>query len=74
MDDIADDAFAMEGEASTKFMSIILTNLQTNYDGWKAELPPEDREEMKKKEEAKAKEVSNAEVRSPCCIGHLSKS
>ena len=58
MDDIADDAFSMEPEpeteaeaASTKFMSIILTNLQINYDGWKAELPPEDGEEAKKKEE-----------------------
>ena len=66
MDDIADDAFSMETEtASTKFMSIILTNLQINYDGWKAELPPEE-EEAKEEEKVEEKEEkgdgSSAEV------------
>ena len=44
---------------ASKFMSIILTNLQINFDGWKAELPPED----KKEEEAAAtKEDKKEEV------------
>lgn len=32
-------------EGRPKFMSIILTNLQINYEGWKAELPPEEKED-----------------------------
>ncbi len=35
--DITDDT-------EPKFMSIILTNLQINFDGWKAELPKEEKE------------------------------
>ncbi len=48
-----DDAFALEDEIqpATKFMSIILTNLQINYEGWKAELPPEERVEEEAEEE-----------------------
>ena len=34
-----------------KFVSIILTNLQINYDGWKAELPKEEEEEEVVEEE-----------------------
>ena len=40
-----------EGEENTSnFMSILLTNLQVNYEAWKAELPPEDQEEPKAEE------------------------
>ncbi len=68
MDDIADDAFSMEaGREVTKFMSIILTNLQINYDGWKAELPPEDREPEGKEEKEKTND-SAAEVRNVNCL------
>ena len=43
-DDDLDDAFALEAEQKTekKFMSIILTNLHVNYEGWRAELPQEE--------------------------------
>ena len=45
-DDDLDDAFALEAEQKTekKFMSIILTNLHVNYEGWRAELPQEEKE------------------------------
>ena len=48
MDDILESA-SEEGR-DPKFMSIILTNLQINYEGWKAELP-EDKEEEEEEEE-----------------------
>ena len=31
----------IDKEEEQKFMSIILTNLQVNYEGWQAELPAE---------------------------------
>ena len=34
-----------------KFMSILLTNLDINYDGWRAELPSEEGENEGNKEE-----------------------
>ena len=45
-DDDLDDAFALEADQKTekKFMSIILTNLHINYEGWRAELPQEEEE------------------------------
>ena len=43
-DDDLDDAFALEAERKSekKLMSIILTNLHVNYEGWRAELPQEE--------------------------------
>ena len=64
--DDLDDAFAMEREAriesGTKFMSIILTNLQINYDGWKAELPPEETSKEEEEEEGAKKEEEIGDV------------
>lgn len=62
-----DDTFGSESEGgpSSKFMSIILTNLQVNYDGWKAELPPEDKEEEVeegKEEDKEEEENESSEV------------
>ena len=48
-----DDASSLaeaEEQPTVKFMSIILTNLQINYDGWKAELPKEEEEEVVEEE------------------------
>ena len=49
-DDDLDDAFALEADHKTekKFMSVILTNLHVNYEGWRAELPQEEGEGEKK--------------------------
>lgn len=52
--DAEDDAFSLEDgeeQPAPKFMSIILTNLQINYEAWKAEVIPEDREEVELNEE-----------------------
>lgn len=43
-------------DPDAKFMSIILTNLQINYDGWKAELPKEEEEEEEVKENIEVKD------------------
>ena len=51
-----------EEEATQKFMSIILTNLHVNYEGWKAELPKEEGEEEEvKKEEEEGNKEENGE-------------
>jgi hypothetical protein len=50
-----DAAFGLEVEEETNFMSILLTNLQINYEAWRAELPEEER-----KEEEEAKEDENS--------------
>ena len=60
-----DDGFSTEPEMEeeTHFMSILLTNLQINYDAWKAELPEEERkeEELAAKAEEAAKEETEDE-------------
>ena len=43
-------------ESTSNFMSILLTNLQVNYEAWKAELPPEDQEAEEAKEEEEEEE------------------
>ena len=60
-DDDLDDAFALEADQKTekKFMSIILTNLHVNYEGWRAELPQE--EETEGEGEKKALEDGTGE-------------
>ena len=54
-EDDLDDAFALEVERKSekKLMSIILTNLHVNYEGWRAELPTEEQADV---EESKAVE------------------
>ena len=52
--DVGDDAFALDTKqesTSHKFMSLILTNLHINYEGWRAELPKEEDEEKKEIED-----------------------
>ncbi len=50
--DLGDDAFTIQEESKPpqKFMSLLLTNLDVNYDGWRAELPPEEGDEEDNKE------------------------
>lgn len=57
--DIGDDAFVMDTKSVVKphkFMSLILTNLHVNYEGWRAELPKEEEDEEKKALEDASKE------------------
>ena len=59
--DIEDEA-CMIGkpmEPVEKFMSIILTNLDINYEGWRAELPPDSEGEEEEKEEGEREEVND---------------
>lgn len=64
-EDELDDAFALEAERKSekKFMSIILTNLHINYEGWRAELPQEEgkgeEEESKVPEDGRDDEEEN---------------
>ena len=53
-DEDLDDAFALEAENKTekKFMSIILTNLQVNFEAWRSELPQEEEKEGEREKEA----------------------
>ncbi len=57
--DLGDDAFTIqdESEPRQKFMSILLTNLDVNYDGWRAELPIEEGENEGNKEEEEEEKV-----------------
>jgi len=52
---------SMETEAAEvtepKFMSIILTNLQVNFEGWKAELPEEEESAAKSERAEDVKET-----------------
>ena len=62
-----EDAFALGEEAEeesqgSKFMSLILTNLQVNFEGWKAELPPEPKPEQEEEEEEGDKDQQDTEV------------
>ena len=57
-EDIEDEA-CMIGKVVTpaqNFMSIILTNLQINYEAWQAELPPDPKEEEGRREAAEEEE------------------
>lgn len=56
---VGDDAFAIDSEeGEANFMSILLTNLQVNYEAWKAELPEEEetKEEAKKEADTEKKD------------------
>ena len=61
-EDDLDDAFALEADQKTgkKFMSIILTNLHVNYEGWRAELPQEEETKEGGEGEKKALEDGTA--------------
>jgi len=47
-------------EPVEKFMSIILTNLDINYEGWRAELLPDSEGEEEGEREGKKEEVSDS--------------
>ncbi len=51
--DLGDDAFTIQEDElpQQKFMSILLTNLDVNYDAWRAELPSEEGDNEGNKEE-----------------------
>lgn len=55
-DGVSEDVFGLESEEESNFMSILLTNLQVNYEAWKAEIPPEPEEEIKEEEKEETKE------------------
>ena len=82
-EDDLDDALALErkGSSEKKFMSIILTNLHVNYEGWRAELPKEEEEKGERKaleagEEGDGTEGDVAELEkvslSSVALGYLS--
>ena len=72
LDPERDETFSVNTEAGqepeAKFMSIILTNLQVNYEGWKAELPKEEDEE--EKDEVNDDKVSFEEF---CFLGEVAE-
>ena len=52
-----EDAFTLESEeGGSNFMSILLTNLQVNYEAWKAELPEEETKEEANDTDAEKKD------------------